>query len=194
MDKVCRETLLRVQSRLDSALSATRQSAEIKFCPACDKEWTDAPQPATARSDEIAAEVERAVAKFPTWPTDPLHALAVLGEEFGELTKAMVQLTYEPHKTSAEEVKIEAIQTVAMALRLHRSLDQYEYRPGAQHKQNAPLSETAPSGTAKESPYDDPLFVAVDAAHDKDERQRMHDQGVREGLHPPVPPKHKPVA
>jgi hypothetical protein len=73
----------------------------------------------------------------------------VLGEEFGELTKAMVQLTYEPHKTSAEEVKIEAIQTVAMALRLHRSLDQYEYRPGAQHKQNAPLSETPAGGTAK---------------------------------------------
>jgi hypothetical protein len=93
---------------------------------------------ATGRSDEIAAEVERAVAKFPTWPTDPLHALAVLGEEFGELTKAMVQLTYEPHKTSAGEVKAEAIQTAAMALRLYRSLDLYEYRPGVQHKQAAP--------------------------------------------------------
>jgi hypothetical protein len=121
----------------------TQDLAETASLPA------DAVRPATARSDEIAAEVERAVAKFPTWPTDPLHALAVLGEEFGELTKAMVQLTYEPHKTSAEEVKIEAIQTVAMALRLHRSLDQYEYRPGAQHKQNAPLSETPAGGTAK---------------------------------------------
>lgn len=26
------------------------------------------------------------------------------------------------------------------------------------------------------------------------ERQRLHDEGVRDGLHPPVPPKHKPVA
>lgn len=25
-------------------------------------------------------------------------------------------------------------------------------------------------------------------------KAHMHDQGVREGLHPPVPPKHKPVA
>lgn len=39
----------------------------------------------------VQAELARAVDKFPTWPTDPLHALAVLGEEFGELTKAMLQ-------------------------------------------------------------------------------------------------------
>ena len=85
---------------------------------------------------EIAAEVERAMRKFPTWPTDPLHAVAVLGEEFGELTKAMLQLTYEPHKTSVEEVRTEAIQTAAMALRLLASLDTYEYRAGEQHVQD----------------------------------------------------------
>ena len=85
---------------------------------------------------EILLEVERAVAKFPTWPTDPLHALAVLGEEFGELTKEMLQLVYEPHKTSPAEVRKEALQTAAMALRLYRSLDRYEYRPGQQHRQS----------------------------------------------------------
>lgn len=83
----------------------------------------------------VIAELERATAKFPTWPTDPLHALAVLGEEYGELTKAMVQLTYEPHKTSPEEVRTEAIQTAAMALRLAMSLETYQYTPGAQHSQ-----------------------------------------------------------
>ena len=86
--------------------------------------------------DEIEAEVEHAVTKFPTWPTDPLHALAVLGEEFGELTKAMLQLVYEPHKSSKADVRMEAIQTAAMALRLFRSLDTYEYRPGEQHSQS----------------------------------------------------------
>lgn len=65
---------------------------------------------------EIAAEVTRACAKFPTWPTDPLHALAVLGEEYGELTKDMLQLCYEPHKTSRENVRKEAMQTAAMAV------------------------------------------------------------------------------
>lgn len=31
--------------------------------------------------DQVLTEVHRAMAKFPTWPTDPLHTLAVLGEQ-----------------------------------------------------------------------------------------------------------------
>jgi NTP pyrophosphatase (non-canonical NTP hydrolase) len=85
--------------------------------------------------NEIYDELERAIAKFPTWPTDPLHALAVLGEEFGELTKAMLQVVYEPHKATPGEIRKEAIQTAAMALRLVRSLPIYEYTPSAQHSQ-----------------------------------------------------------
>ncbi len=84
----------------------------------------------------VQAELARAVAKFPTWPTDPLHALAVLGEEFGELTKAMLQHTYEPHKgVTAEDIRDEAIQTAAMALRLAMSLPCYQYRKAPQHSQ-----------------------------------------------------------
>ena len=84
----------------------------------------------------VQAELARAVAKFPTWPTDPLHALAVLGEEFGELTKAMLQHTYEPHKgVTAEDIRDEAIQTAAMALRLAMSLPCYQYRRAPQHSQ-----------------------------------------------------------
>ena len=86
-------------------------------------------------ADEALAEVRRAVSKFPTWPSDPLHALAVLGEEFGELTKAMLQLTYEPHKSNPTHVRLEAIQTAAMALRLAASLSDYEYRASVQHSQ-----------------------------------------------------------
>jgi hypothetical protein len=101
------------------------------------------PQPSPAAQNDapsqsmrdVLAEVERATRKFPTWPTDPLHALAVLGEEFGELTKDMLQLTYESHKTSADNVRTEALQTAAMALRLFMSLDRYDYRPGVQHSQ-----------------------------------------------------------
>jgi hypothetical protein len=85
--------------------------------------------------EQVVDEVGRAMRKFPTWPSDPLHALAILGEEFGELNKAMLQLTYEPNKTSANEVRTEAIQTAAMALRLIWSLDHYEYRACEQHVQ-----------------------------------------------------------
>ena len=39
-----------------------------------------------AAIEDVQAELKRAATKFPTWPTDPIHALAVLGEEYGELT------------------------------------------------------------------------------------------------------------
>lgn len=85
--------------------------------------------------NSVFIELERAIAKFPTWPTDPLHAIAVLGEEFGELTKDVLQMTYEPGKTNAENVRKEAIQTAAMALRFVASLDAYIYKAGEQHRQ-----------------------------------------------------------
>lgn len=98
-------------------------------------QWAASQQAAEGWPALVSAEVERATRKFPTWPTDPLHALAVLGEEFGELNKAMLQLTYEPHKTSPEEVRTEAIQTAAMSLRLAMSLERYVYAPCSQHSQ-----------------------------------------------------------
>lgn len=88
-----------------------------------------------AADDAVYVEIEKAIRKFPIWPTDPLHAVAVLGEEFGELTKAVLQLTYEPHKVSRDEVRMEAIQTAAMAIRFLRSLDIYVYKRGEQHGQ-----------------------------------------------------------
>lgn len=97
---------------------------------------------------EVLEELHKAMNKFPTWPTDPLHALAVLGEEFGELTKDVLQLTYEPHKTNAANVRKEAIQTAAMALRFAASLSVYEYRQGVQHAQPSLAQElTTPSAT-----------------------------------------------
>lgn len=96
---------------------------------------TDLREGVTPIQHEVFDEIERAIAKFPTWPTDPLHALAVLGEEFGELTKAVLQSVYEPHKSTAEDVREEAVQTAAMALRFLASLGAYDYTPGEQHEQ-----------------------------------------------------------
>lgn len=97
---------------------------------------TDLRQGVTPIQHEVFDKIERAIAKFPTWPTDPLHALAVLGEEFGELTKAVLQSVYEPHKSSPGDVREEAVQTAAMALRFLASLDMYTYSPGIQHSQS----------------------------------------------------------
>ncbi len=57
--------------------------------------------------DEVVDELFRAREKFPTWPSDPLHAIAVVGEEFGELTKATLQHVYEPQKSSFDDVREE---------------------------------------------------------------------------------------
>lgn len=84
---------------------------------------------------DVINEVGRATVKFPTWPTDPLHAVAVLGEEFGELTKATLQTVYEPHKSNLSDVREEAVQTAAMAIRFLMSLDRYEFSRCAQHAQ-----------------------------------------------------------
>jgi hypothetical protein len=96
-----------------------------------------APTTGSAIFAEIAAEVERATAKFQTWPTDALHAVGVVAEEMGELQKEVMQLTYEPHKSTKESVRKEAVQLAAMSLRFLTSLDRYEYAPSPQHSQNA---------------------------------------------------------
>lgn len=84
---------------------------------------------------EVMTELARATAKFPTWPTDPLHAVAVIGEESGELTRAVLQAVYEPHKSTPADVREEAVQTAAMALRFLGSMERYEFQGCAQHRQ-----------------------------------------------------------
>ena len=84
---------------------------------------------------EVVAELDSATEKFPLWPTDPIHAFAILGEECGELNKAVLQATYEPHKSNEDEVRAEAIQVAAMSLRFLMSLNEYKYVKSGQHKQ-----------------------------------------------------------
>lgn len=83
----------------------------------------------------VLVELRRALAKFPTWPTDPLHAIAVVNEEVGELNKELLQLTYEPHKVKPEGVHTEAVQSAAMTLRFLASMGRYEFRECVQHSQ-----------------------------------------------------------
>lgn len=92
--------------------------------------------------DAVRKEIERATAKFPTWPTDPLHACGVVQEESGELAKAVLQAVYEPHKSTPEDVATEAFQTAAMAIRFLASMDRYDWKPGEQHEQGTALTES----------------------------------------------------
>ena len=85
--------------------------------------------------DEVLAIVKAAATKFPTWPDDPLHAMAIVGEEFGEAMMSCLQCVYEPHKSNPVELRLEVQQTAAMCLRFLRSLEtgRYKFRKGPQH-------------------------------------------------------------
>lgn len=84
---------------------------------------------------DIAAEKARATRKFPLWPTDPLHAFAIVQEEAGEVQKAILQSCYEPHKSDMGSVYHEAIQLGVMVERFLESFEAYEVKEGKQHAQ-----------------------------------------------------------
>lgn len=86
-------------------------------------------------NEEVRREMQRAIRKFPTWPTDPLHALGVVTEEHGEVAKAVLQHIYEGGSRS--EIAKESIQLAAMSLRFAASLEAYQYLPSIQHVQKA---------------------------------------------------------
>ena len=63
----------------------------------------------------IVDELKRAEQKHPNWPTDTIHAAAIVGEESGELTQAALQYHYE--KGSMATCQVEAIQVAVTAIR-----------------------------------------------------------------------------
>lgn len=75
----------------------------------------------------IFMEVERAQKKHPDWPTDMIHAAAIVGEESGELTRAALQWTYEG--ADIIDAQKEAIQVAATAIRFLIGLSELNYTP-----------------------------------------------------------------
>lgn len=86
--------------------------------------------------DAILKELDRAVAKSPTWPTDAIHASAVVNKEAGELVKACLEATYEYPKAQWQDAEKGAVQTGAMTIRFLMSMEKYDFEPQAQHKQD----------------------------------------------------------
>lgn len=80
---------------------------------------------------QIKEELTAAEKKHPTWPTDTVHATAILNEEAGELTQAAIDYHY--HNGSLEKVRREAAQVGAMAIRVLINLP-YAERPAASEK------------------------------------------------------------
>lgn len=82
---------------------------------------------------QIKEELTAAEEKHPNWPTDTVHATAILNEEAGELTQAAIDYHY--HNGSLEKVRREAAQVGAMAIRVLINLPYA--KPGGKLKSDA---------------------------------------------------------
>lgn len=80
---------------------------------------TNTPENATILA-EIMMELERAEKKHPKWPADLIHMDAIINEEKGEVTRAVLQHVYEGGPIS--DVREELIQTAAMCVRMLKNL------------------------------------------------------------------------
>ena len=69
----------------------------------------------------VLEELALAMKKYPTWPTDPIHAAAIVQEECGELIQACIDKVFPDLNNKGDNASKrafkEAIQTAAMALR-----------------------------------------------------------------------------
>ena len=71
--------------------------------------------------DKITDEVIRAEHKHPDWPECMFRQVAIVNEESGELTRAVLHLHYE--KGTVKDVEKELIQTAAMCIRMLKNLN-----------------------------------------------------------------------
>lgn len=69
---------------------------------------------------EILQELLRAEEKHPGWPECNFRQIAIINEEAGEATKAVLHLHYE--KGTKDDLKEELIQTAAMCVRMIKNL------------------------------------------------------------------------
>jgi len=70
--------------------------------------------------DEIQSELERAEKKHPSFPKDMFQQLAIMQEEAGEVTKAVLHYHFE--NGNIYEVREELVQTAAMCMRMLQTL------------------------------------------------------------------------
>lgn len=68
----------------------------------------------------ILAELRMAEAKYPAWPADLIHQVAIMQEESGEAIRAALNHVY--HGEPIEDVRGELVQTAAMCLRCLKNM------------------------------------------------------------------------
>lgn len=77
--------------------------------------------------EDVKAELEFAEKKHKGWPSDSVHASAIINEEAGKLTQACIDHEY-GHKltpASTERMWKKAVSTAAMAIRFAQGFTSY---------------------------------------------------------------------
>ena len=69
---------------------------------------------------EVLDELLRAETKYPDWPADLIHQVAIMQEESGEAIRAALNHVY--HGEPLDDVRVELIQTAAMCLRCLKNM------------------------------------------------------------------------
>lgn len=69
---------------------------------------------------EIESELQRAEKKHPIFPQDMFKQLAIMQEEAGEVTRAVLHYHYE--NGTMDHIREELIQTAAMCMRMLKNL------------------------------------------------------------------------
>jgi predicted RecB family endonuclease len=65
----------------------------------------------------VQAELAKARARYPWWPSDMVHAAAIANEEGSEVVKAVNNLFWSHGTDTLEDIQKEAIQAIAMYVR-----------------------------------------------------------------------------
>lgn len=92
------------------------------------KEYMTAKRSANSAMSEVLRALVLAEKRHPGWPKDMLYAAAIVAEEAGELIQAALDFEayVGPHNTT--NMREEAAQTAAVALRFLIGLDEHEAR------------------------------------------------------------------
>lgn len=85
--------------------------------------------PKTTEADILSA-LSEALTRYPTWPTDPLHAVSLVVEEVGETVQAVLNAVF--HHGDVSNVRKEMIHTAVTALRFLACENQYVYKGSEQ--------------------------------------------------------------
>ena len=79
----------------------------------------------------VEKELDLAKLKYPKWPSDPIHAIAIAWEEKGELIQASIDhlYPYGNHKENdtLERMTKEALQMICMGIRFLENIESYNH-------------------------------------------------------------------